>query len=252
MTFARLDEELARWADAGCVATLWWRDDDATAATPELAPLAALAREYDVPVALAAVPAALDDSLAATLAGLPQCTVVQHGYAHRNHAPAGAKARELGLDRPLASVAAELRLGRGLLDRMFGARFVPVLVPPWNRIDAEVSAALPAQGFVGLSTFGPRAAREAAPGVVRCNTHADPIAWRRGRRFIGAEGAVDAVVAHLARRRERAVDADEPTGLLTHHQIFDAAAWRFVGELLARTRSHPAARWLAVADALRD
>jgi hypothetical protein len=42
-----------------------------------------------------------------------------------------------------------------------------------------------------------------------------------------------------------------PTGLLTHHLVFDAAAWRFVAELLARTRRHPAARWVGVAEAVR-
>ena len=35
----------------------------------------------------------------------------------------------------------------------------PVLVPPWNRISARVTERLPALGFVGLSTFGPRARR---------------------------------------------------------------------------------------------
>jgi hypothetical protein len=250
VTFARLDDELARWAAAGRVATFWWRDDDAVAATPALATLAALARAHDAPVALAVVPALLEDSLAAAVAALPQSTVVQHGHAHRNHAPAGAKSCELGSDRPLPTVAAELGAGRKRLGGAFGARFLPLLVPPWNRIDAAVVAALPAQGFAGLSTFGPRTAREAAPGLVRCNAHADPIAWREGRRFVGAGRALDDVVAHLARRRAGTVDADEPTGLLTHHLVFDAEAWRFVGELLARTRRHPAARWLTVAAAL--
>jgi hypothetical protein len=250
LTFAGLDDELARWADAGRVATFWWRDDDAVATTPALATLAALARAHDVPVALAAVPAALEDSLAATVVALPQCTVVQHGHAHRNHAPAGAKSCELGSGRPLATVAAELGAGRKRLHDAFGPRFLPLLVPPWNRIDATVVAALPSQGFVGLSTFGPRTAREAAPGLVRCNAHVDPIAWRDGRRFVGSDRALDEFVAHLARRRAGTVDADEPTGLLTHHLVFDAEAWRFVGELLARTRRHPAARWLAVAAAL--
>jgi len=94
-----------------------------------------------------------------------------------------------------------------------------------------------------------RASRIAASGVVQCNTHVDPIAWRDGRRFIGAERALDDVVAHLALRREGRVDADEPTGLLTHHLVFDADAWRFVGELVARTCRHAAARWMSVDEA---
>ena len=251
MTFDRLDDELARWADGGREATLWWRDDDAVAMTPALAPLLELARAHEVPVALAVVPAALDGSLVAAVASTPQCTVVQHGYAHRNHAPAATKSRELGADRPLESVIAELGAGSGRLRAAFGPRFEPVLVPPWNRIDPAVVAVLPAQGYTGLSTFGPRARREAAPGVVRCNAHADPIAWHDGRRFVGAERALDAVLEHLAQRRQGAADRDEPTGLLTHHLVFDAEAWRFVGALLARTKRHPAARWVGVAEAVR-
>jgi hypothetical protein len=252
VTFDRLDDELARWADGGCEATFWWRDDDAVAMTPALAPLLELSRVHEAPVALAVVPAALDGSLVAAVASAPQCTIVQHGYAHRNHAPAGAKSRELGVDRPLGIVLAELGVGSGHLRAAFGPRFEPVLVPPWNRIDPDVVAGLPAQGFAGLSAFGPRASREATPGVVRCNAHADPIAWRDGRRFVGADRALDAVLEHLARRRLGTADRDEPTGLLTHHLVFDADAWRFVGELFARTRRHPAARWVDVAEAMHS
>jgi len=251
VTFARLDEELARWEDGGREATFWWRDDDAAAPTARLEPLLALARGHDIPVALAVVPAALGDSLAGALSTAPRCTVVQHGYAHRNYAPAGAKSCELGAERALPIVVEELAAGRDRLRAAFAARFEAVLVPPWNRIDRTVVAALPALGFAGLSTFGPRASRAAAAGVVRCNAHADPIAWREGRRFVGAERALDALLVHLARRREGAVDPDEPTGLLTHHLDFDADAWKFVGELVARTRRHPAARWVDVAEAFR-
>jgi hypothetical protein len=249
VSLAPLDEELARWADAGRVATLWWRDDDAVAATPALARLEALARAHDVPVALAVVPAALEASLGPVVARLPQCTIVQHGYAHANYAPSGAKSCELGAGRAVAVVARELDAGRERLAAAFGARFLPVLVPPWNLIDEALVSVLPSLGYVGLSTFAPRRARRAAPGLVRCNAHADPIAWREGRRFAGTERALDALVRHLAQRREGAVDADEPTGLLTHHLVFDADAWRFADALLERTRGHPAARWLAVAQA---
>jgi hypothetical protein len=252
VTFDRLDAELARWAERGRAATLWWRDDDAVAMTPALAPLLELARAHEVPVALAVVPASLEGSLVTAVATAPQCTIVQHGYAHRNHAPAGAKSCELGGDRSLGIVVAELRAGSERLRTAFGTRFEPVLVPPWNRIDSHVVAALPAQGFAGVSTFGPRTCRDAAPGVVRCNAHADPIAWRDARRFVGAERALDAVLEHLAQRRQGDVDPDEPTGLLTHHLVFDVEAWRFVGELLARTRRHSAARWMSVAEAVNQ
>jgi len=81
---------------------------------------------------------------------------------------------------------------------------------------------------------------------VQCNAHVDLIAWRRDRAFIGAEAAIDRLVAHLRSRREGAVDAAEATGILTHHLDLDAAAWQFLADLFARTRRHGGAKWLDV------
>jgi hypothetical protein len=79
------------------------------------------------------------------------------------------------------------------------------------------------------------------------NAHVDAIAWRRDRRFIGADAAIERIVAHLSARREGACDASEPTGLLTHHLVFDESAFDFVAALLDATRAHPGAEWLSVA-----
>lgn len=244
MTFDDLDRELDRWRALGRVATLWWRDDDAVERTPALDRLAALAVRHRVPVALAVIPAALESALA-----LPAgASVLQHGYAHRNHAPAGAKTRELGA-RPLAEVMRDLADGQARLRAAFGAAFLPVVVPPWNRIDDDVVAALPAAGFAGLSTFGPRAAASPVPGLVCCNAHVDPVAWRAGRGFAGAGRCLRDLVAHLADRREGRADAGEPTGYLTHHLVHGDDAWAFTEALLARSVAHGSARWLAAAEA---
>lgn len=245
MNLDDLAAELDRWVERGEVATLWWRDDDAVAASPALDALLALAESHDVPVALAVIPAALQRTLRPT----PHCTILQHGYAHRNHAPADAKSCELGGTRPASAVAADLASGRGLLAGAFGDAFLPVVVPPWNRIDAAVVAALPALGVTGLSTFGPRQAPLAAPGVVQCNTHVDPVAWRAGRGFVGAPACLDSLAGHLAARREGRADRREPTGYLTHHLVFDDEAWAFTAALLAATRRHPGARWLGAREA---
>jgi len=173
-------------------------------------------------------------------------TVVQHGYAHRNHAPPGARNWELGPHRPAAVSAAELAQGLECLRRGFGGRFAAVLVPPWNRIDPEVVARLPAAGFLGLSTFGPRAAPSPVPGILQCNAHVDLIAWRRDHAFIGADAAIDRMAGHLQARREGTADPSEPTGILTHHLDLNDAAWQFLADVMAHTRAHPAVRWLDV------
>jgi hypothetical protein len=247
--FDPLARELDLWGARGRRATLWWRDDDACRDSPALGRLLALARTHAVPVAIAAVPATLESSLAHALAGCREATVIQHGFAHRNHAPEGERSSELGAGRDVSVRVDELRGGRGRLAAAFGDRFAPILVPPWNRAGDDLLPHLRGAGFAGLSRFGPRGAREAADGLLQVNAHVDPIAWRRDRQFIGDEAALARWVEHLRARREGTCDADEPTGLLTHHLAFDDAAWTFVDALLAHTGRHPGCEWLDVQQA---
>ena len=242
----RLDAELDAWRANGRRASLWCRDDDACRDSPALRRLLGIARDTEVPVALAVIPALVEPSLADAIGHTPIASVVQHGYAHRNHAPPGARNWELGKERPAAQSVAELATGRAGLESSFGPRFKCVLVPPWNRIDPLVVEQLPDAGFVGLSTFGPRMASRPMPDLLQCNAHVDLIAWRRDRAFIGAEAAIDRLVLHLKSRREGTVDSTEPTGILAHHLDLDAAAWQFLAALFAHTRDHGAATWLDV------
>ena len=241
-----LDTELELWRETGRRATLWLRDDDACTDSAALQRLLGIAAVASLPVALAAIPAALEPSLVDVVARSRLATVIQHGYAHRNHAPSEERKMELGLDRGADAAVAELARGLDTLRRSFGERFAAVLVPPWNRIADEIVARLPRIELRGLSTLGPRKARCPVPGLAQCNTHVDVIAWQPDRAFIGGEAAVDRLVAHLRARRDGSADADEPTGLLTHHLDMSDAGWRFVAELVARTREEGAA-WLDVA-----
>ncbi len=249
--WALLNAELDRWHAAGRVATLWWRDDDATRVTPALERLLRIRNDLGVGLTLAVIPAGAEPALAAAVAAEDKVAPVQHGYAHANHAPPGADKAELGDHRPVAAVAAELAAGRDRLATLFGTAPLPVLVPPWNRIAAGVVAALPALGFRGLSTIGARHAGE-APALVRANTHIDIIDWPGTRGFIGEAAALGAALDHLAARRAGRADAGEPTGLLTHHLAHDGESWEFVRRLVARTAAHPAARWLTAADVFAD
>lgn len=247
-----LHGELDAWRAEGRRATFWCRDDDATRDTPALHRLLDIAKAHAVPVALAVIPAGLEPGLIEVVRGAPEATVLQHGYAHRNHALPPDRSCELGHQRPLADCMAELLIGRETLARAFGSRFLPVVVPPWNRIHAEVVAALSQAGYRGLSTFGPRAAPHPVPGLVQCNTHVDLVAWRSGRRFIGTPRAIARVVEHLRARRLASVDADEVTGILTHHLDLADEAWEFADALMARTRAHGAADWLAAGQVFAD
>jgi hypothetical protein len=244
-TWQALDAELALWRTLGRQPTFWCRDDDASRDSPPLQQLLEIAERAALPIALATIPAALERSLVAAAAHSRFATVIQHGYAHRNHAPPAERKMELGPHRNAEAAVVELVRGADTLMRGFAHRFVAVLVPPWNRIADSIVAKLPAAGFCGLSTLGPRKTRWPAQGLMQCNTHVDLIAWRHDRAFIGVDAAIDRTVAHLQALRKGDADADEPTGILTHHLDMSAPGWDFLVELVARTREQGAA-WIDV------
>jgi hypothetical protein len=245
----QLGDELDRWAGAGRVATLWWRDDDAAQPTESLSRALDLRSRADIPLALAAIPATIEESVAVRLRDNDDIDVLQHGYAHRNHARPGESKVELGAQRPADAVLDELGLGGRRLEAMVGARFLGVLVPPWNRIDETLVGRLGGAGFTGISTYGPRNAAHAAPSLMQVNAHVDIIDWRATRRFVGDEAALAMAVGHLRARRAGEADGDEPTGLLSHHLVHDEAAWRFIDAYVEATKAHPAVRWVSARQA---
>lgn len=232
MTWQALDAELGRWRDLGRVPSFWWRDDDATLPSPALGRLLALARRSSVPLALAVVPLEAAPEL---FEGL-EADVVMHGTDHRNRAAAGAKKSEFPADEPLERACERLRKARERLAELAGARFVPVLAPPWNRFRRDLIPCLPGCGLRGLSGYGERQSGEPVRGVREVNTHIDIVEWRRTRSFAGEDATLSLAVRHLAARREGAADTSEPTGLLTHHAVHDAPAWAFVERFVERTR----------------
>lgn len=240
--WAALAAELDAWEAAGRSATFWWRDDDATRCGERLSRLFDAAGA--APLTLAVIPAVVHDNLAVALgdhrAVGGRVSVVQHGYAHFNHAPPTEKSAEYGPHRPADVMIAELGKGREELDSLFGSVFRPILTPPWNRISPTLVSRLGEAGLAGLSTFGARPANSASTIT---NTHVDIIDWRGSRGFAGEERALSAAVSHLSARRTGAADADEPTGLLTHHRDHDDACWRFVDRFIAAVASHPAGLW---------
>ncbi|MDA0230345.1 MAG: polysaccharide deacetylase family protein [Proteobacteria bacterium] len=245
-----LDDELSVWAGNGQRAGLWWRDDDAAEDSPALRQLLGLAGGDAPPVVIAVIPAKLSDAAADQIsAGAGQGHwVVQHGYAHANHARDNEKKIELGGSHPADLCESQLRAGLALLSARFGTQFLPILVPPWNRIAPHLIPRLPALGYAAISTYGARDAAQAETGLSQINCHVDILNWRQGAVFVGETEALKLTCEHLLARRRGTADADEPTGLLSHHLRHDKAAWRFLAEFFARTTDHPGAQWIAPAD----
>jgi hypothetical protein len=249
-----LTRELDLWMEDGRTATFWWRDDDAADHTQALEHLLDLHNTLDVPLALAVVPAQATPALQARLQTSKHVAVLQHGYAHTNFADAAdAKARKIELDdsRPAAYVIGDLATGTQALERF--PEFLPVLVPPWNRIAPHLIPFLPELGFRGLSTLGPRPRLSPIPGVRANNVHLDIVDWQGKRTgtpggFLGAENILADACAHLEARRTGTVDGEEATGLMTHHAVMETESKEFVRKFVAHTKQHPAARWLSAAE----
>ncbi len=237
-----LEEELTAWAEAGRMADFWWRDDDAATNTAALRRLLDLAE--GTPLALAAIPAEADAKLVSVLAPYSEIRILQHGWSHANHAPPEEKKCELGLHRPMEAVLMELSAGYARLMALFRTKFLPVLTPPWNRIDRSLLPLLPTVGFTGLSTDKARPAAEPYPGLLQVNVHADLVDWRGGTGFVGEGRALALIVGHLEARRLGRADAEEPTGILTHHLVQDRATHDFLARLVPLIQKHAAARWL--------
>jgi hypothetical protein len=234
MTLRILQDALKAAADRGQGATFWLRDDDAERPTAALDAFLALAGRHRVPVTLAVIPAGTGAALAERLADAQGVTVAVHGWAHANHAGPGEKKTELGPHRPVATVLDELARGLGHLLALHGARAVPLLVPPWNRIDDGVVAGLAGSGYAALSVFGPE---KAAPLPV-LNTHVDLIDWRG----TGRAKPVAVLAAELA----AALSRKAPVGLLTHHLIHDADAQDTLERVLALTSDAASGCWADV------
>ena len=231
-----LSRELDNWQQQNRTVQLWWRDDDADRAGDAVRRMMQISQAFDVPVAIAVSPAIVSSSLAHLVEKEFRCAVLQHGYAHINHAPVDQKKCELGDHRQIDVVLEELSEGRTQMQKLFGEHFLPVMVPPWNRVSDTVLATLSDIGFTGISGYTPRS-YAVDHNLLRCNTHVD--------KFIGVSPAVQLLVAHLESKRLGQADADEASGLLTHHLRHDEASWEFIDRFLTFTTNHPAVEWVS-------
>lgn len=218
----------------GRTLALWLRDDDAVDVTPQLERLLDLCEANAAPLTLAVIPENTGFPLAQHLANFEKVEVAVHGWSHRSYSAPPAKKQELGNDRPLPVILNEVQAGLGKLKALHGTRFVPMMVPPWNRISPEITAELPKLGFKTLSVFG----REKPAPLPLLNTHIDIMNWHGVRGGRPAETLYEELLSYL----------DQPVpalGILSHHLVHDETAWQFLASFLQSTAGHPACKWSA-------
>ena len=220
---------------AGNPVNLWLRDDDTVEPSEPLHRLLMLTQQFSVPLTLAVIPAFSDEKLAQYLAAVDHVCIAVHGWSHSNYAGPDEKKQELGLHRPLDIIVSELRLGLSRLAGLHGRRFVPLLVPPWNRISPIVIEELYPLGYRALSTFG-----ESDDAVfTMINTQVDLMDWK------GSRGCRDhnVLAAELIDHIEH---TPGPIGLLTHHLVHDESAWHFLEQIMDITTAQHGCEWVSV------
>ncbi|WP_428687024.1 polysaccharide deacetylase family protein [Roseibium sp.] len=238
-----LTTHLDWFAERGRKVRFWWRDDDAVEPTPALDRMLEIANRHGVDLALAVIPKDATQALADRLEREKHALVLQHGWQHRNfqRKDLGEKAAELGSRRDPDELLAQLREGKTRLETLFGEKFIPAMVPPWNRIDPEISRCLPGIGVPGLSTF----TWHNFPRTRQIQSHVDILKWKKQVRFIGWESARLRFDLQLTRRRNT---GGEPLGLLTHHLAHDEGCFEFLDEFFAIAAHHEGAEWPEVKD----
>ena len=231
--WSRLDAALDQRAP-----TLWWRDDDAIADTPALHRLMDLADTVSAPLTLAVIPGNLTETLAPAIMDR-NVSVAVHGWTHTNHAPNDEKKAEFRDHRPHPEMIEELTRGKTILDSAFGTQSLPLFIPPWNRVSANLPLA--DLGYRGISVYGKRElTRE--HNLIRFDAHIDPIDWRGSRSAIPMQQAVDSI-AEL-------VLSNAPIGLMTHHLVHDPAIWDLT-ETLVKRLTRAGATWTTAAALLQ-
>ncbi|MFK8080351.1 MAG: polysaccharide deacetylase family protein [Granulosicoccus sp.] len=236
----RLTKALDDRAVSGHPVSFWLRDDDAIAPCESLDALLKLTASFSVPLTLAVIPAHTGLALAQRLDACSGVSVAVHGWSHTNYAGADEKKQELGNHRALNEVTAELQRGFRRLSEWHPSRFVPLLVPPWNRIASDVANQIGALGFKGLSTFG-----EEKPGCPRSvNTQVDIIDWKGTRGGRPANELADEVTMQVQNGRSA-------IGILTHQLVHDEAAWHFLRQLFEVSSAHAGARWVSVSELMK-
>ncbi|MBL8905477.1 MAG: polysaccharide deacetylase family protein [Rhizobiales bacterium] len=234
-----LTKELGLWSKAGRTPRVWLRDDDAVAPSASLDRLLALCERYEVPLVLAVIPEPTGEALARHLRNAALASVAVHGWRHANYAPASEKKQELGRHRPAAEVVAELTRGLSKLSALHGEKVLPMLVPPWNRMDASLVPAIPGAGFRAVSTFADTLTEDQTGDLKVINAHLDIIDWSTRR---GGEHARLATqfVDELRKSRQT---GGYPVGILTHHIVHDDQAWDFLDQLLEMTALSGPCEW---------
>ncbi len=215
---------------------LFFRDDDAGWAQDRLDAMLSVFHLTDTPIDLAVIPAVLTADGADLLnqwrgrhAGIG---LHQHGYAHTNHEPDGARKCEFGQSRPVERQCADIAMGRDRLAGLLGT-VDPIFTPPWNRCARATVAMLPSWALRPIPMMAARWNMKRALSTCRSIS--------TGTASADAKSLPGALTDLLGRPTDVA-------GIMLHHATMDAAALATFTGFLRAIRSHDNVEFVSMRD----
>ena len=209
-----LADEFTKWDALKIRPKIWFRDDDVSKVTSAFEAMISLFAKNETQLFAAAIPGLITgNNLKLLSQDYPNVTFWQHGYDHSNHALKGQKKIELGGSWSLDKAKGFLRDGKTKLEDLFGAKFEPIMVPPWNRIDNDFLD-FTASAYEAVSLY-----QNPSPDLAfqHINCQIDLIDWANQKSFIGTEKVLNALILELQKRRFGVIASDQPIGILLHH-----------------------------------
>lgn len=222
--------------------TFFFRNDDVGWEDTRLFELLDLFAEFNLPLDLAAIPAAISPRTAARLQTLVErnpgkLSIHQHGYAHLNHEQTGRKC-EFGETRSRDLQQADIKAGKDRLNDLFGPMAEPIFTPPWNRCTADTAACLRDSGFKLLS-------RDTTAPQLKIDRLAElpvSIDWFAKRK------KVRLTPDEIGSSFSAAASACSRVGVMLHHAVMNEEERARLGELLQLVSTHSQARCVLMRD----
>jgi hypothetical protein len=208
---------------------VFFRADDIGAGGRPFEALCRLFRAFEIPLAMAVVPAWITGIRQKQLLKLapleePFWGWHQHGWCHVNWQRSG-KRSEFGEQRPLEKQFSDISQGRQKLQDIFGEHLVDVFTPPWNRLSHATIKILEELDFKAVSMTGtfPRGYKN-VEGLKNLRIQLD-LHTRKSK-----DGALD--FGALLEELSGLLAKREPIGIMIHHQRMTFFAFEFLKELL--------------------
>ena len=211
---------------------IFFRDDDAGWDNGRLYAMLDEFAKVGVPIDLAVIPKALDDSLSAELLTRWRQNghllgLHQHGYSHANHEQEGRKC-EFGISRTKSQQKADLANGQNLLSSRLGSALDLFFTPPWNRCTQATVECLEELGFKLLS----RDATAISFNLLTIKQVPIQVDWSKIAKVSGQRST------ELAWAIANSLENNKLTGIMLHHADMGREQLAPLAELLTVFASH--------------